>query len=326
MLFLIGLILNSWKSDIRVVRIPGVLQRFAVSYLVIALCHLWTAKHDPRTPQQSELTQINKLLMYGPEFVVNMVMLATYIYFTWFFNYDKNCPKGYQGPGGLDDGARHFNCTGGAAGYIDRVVFGSERIYQRSTSKYVYHNVMPFDPEGLLGYTTSILLTEIGLIVGRIMLREKHSCPRVWRMFLILITVAAIGYILKGTGINPVVKVYYKGINLYSTHSNFVYLKQNLWSLSYVCMTGAVSIGLLIMFYLFADVWNLWPQGRPFDAVGKNAIILYIGHEVFKGYFPFYYKVDETSHSLLLMRSCIATTLWLAIGIYLNYKKYYFTL
>lgn len=91
-------------------------------------------------------------------------------------------------------------------------------------------------------------------------------------------------------------------------------------------MTGAVAIGLLIMFYLIVDVWGLWPQGRPFDAVGKNAIVLYIGHEVFKGYFPFYYNVNEKSHSLLLMRTCIATTLWLLIAVYLNFRKIYFSL
>lgn len=221
-LFLVGLILNSWKSDIRKIRIPGVLQRFSVSYLVVALTHLWAAKHDPRTPTQTRLSRVNKIVMYAPEFIVSLVMFITYSYFTFFFNYDTNCPKAYQGtmslystcadncfpgPGGRDDGAKYFNCTGGAAGYIDRVVFGPQRIYQYPTSTYVYKTVMPFDPEGLLGYTTSILLTELGLIIGRIILREKSSCPRVWRMFLVLVTVTSIGYILKGSGINPVVKV-----------------------------------------------------------------------------------------------------------------------
>lgn len=32
--------------------------------------------------------------------------------------------EGFLGPGGLDDMGRHFNCTGGVTGYIDRAVFG----------------------------------------------------------------------------------------------------------------------------------------------------------------------------------------------------------
>lgn len=51
--------------------------------------------------------------------------------------YFFNC-RGYLGPGGLEQDGRYFNCTGGAAGYIDRVIFGSSHIYQNPTSKVVY--------------------------------------------------------------------------------------------------------------------------------------------------------------------------------------------
>ena len=44
----------------------------------------------------------------------------------------------------------HWNCTGGAARFIDVTVFGEEHIYQHPTSIQVYGGVA-HDPEGLLG-------------------------------------------------------------------------------------------------------------------------------------------------------------------------------
>ena len=43
--------------------------------------------------------------------------------------------RGYLGPGGLEDGGKHMNCTGGAASYIDRKIFGAAHIYQTPTCK-----------------------------------------------------------------------------------------------------------------------------------------------------------------------------------------------
>lgn len=40
------------------------------------------------------------------------------------------CPRGYLGPGGIGDFGNYLNCTGGAAGYIDRLVLGEKHIYQ----------------------------------------------------------------------------------------------------------------------------------------------------------------------------------------------------
>ena len=44
----------------------------------------------------------------------------------------------------------HWNCTGGAAKFIDVAVFGEKHIYQHPTSISVYGGVA-HDPEGLLG-------------------------------------------------------------------------------------------------------------------------------------------------------------------------------
>lgn len=43
-------------------------------------------------------------------------------------------PSGYLGPGGIGDLGEFPNCTGGAAGYIDRLLLGDDHIYQHPSS------------------------------------------------------------------------------------------------------------------------------------------------------------------------------------------------
>lgn len=62
--------------------------------------------------------------------------------------------------------ASFFNCTGGAAGYIDKVVLGEKHIYQFPTSKEVYRSVTAYDPEGILGYLNSVFIVFLGLQVN----------------------------------------------------------------------------------------------------------------------------------------------------------------
>ncbi len=43
--------------------------------------------------------------------------------------------SGYLGPGGIGDFGQYQNCTGGAAGYIDRWLLGNNHIYQTPSSR-----------------------------------------------------------------------------------------------------------------------------------------------------------------------------------------------
>lgn len=46
----------------------------------------------------------------------------------------SHSPSGYLGPGGIGDLGKYPNCTGGAAGYIDRLLLGEDHIYQHPSS------------------------------------------------------------------------------------------------------------------------------------------------------------------------------------------------
>lgn len=297
-------------------RIPGVLQRFAVSYVIVATLHLISvsrANYSYLTrSEQPSWTQL--VIIFLPETIIYTILITIYFYFTLWFNYGARassgvfagCPTGYQGPGGLESDAKYYNCTGGAANYIDQMVFGVNHIYQNPTSMEVYETKIAFDPEGLLGCTTSILLTAIGLIVGRIMIRHKSPYRRALRWFVIATICGLISFTLAATSVIPVSK--------------------NLWSMSFVLACASLATVVLTIFYLLIDVTGFWKEGIPFNYPGKNSILLYVGHEVGGRYFPFWYFVSESSHAMLLFRALLATSLWLLISVYLYFKRIFWTL
>ena len=52
--------------------------------------------------------------------------------------------RGYLGPGGLHDNASYINCTGGAAGFIDRDFFGTGHIYKTPTPKVLKYYIIRY--------------------------------------------------------------------------------------------------------------------------------------------------------------------------------------
>ena len=51
----------------------------------------------------------------------------------------------------MQDDNKYTNCTGGAAGYIDRLLLGEKHLWENTPLRQVYRTVVPFDPENSLG-------------------------------------------------------------------------------------------------------------------------------------------------------------------------------
>ena len=56
-----------------------------------------------------------------------------------------------MGPGGIHNNSKHANCTGGAAGYIDRLLIGEQHLRWLRNVHVVYRTSVVFDPESSLG-------------------------------------------------------------------------------------------------------------------------------------------------------------------------------
>lgn len=319
-LLALGLFLNNGK-DVLHWRFPGVLQRLALSYFFVAVVGLFVPKllccgSDKRgrkgtistkgREQIGNWSPMRDVAPYMLEWALMLVIVAVHEAITFGLNV-PGCGRGYLGPGGIGDFGKFTNCTGGAAGYIDRKIFGPNHIYQWPTTEAIYLT-RAFDPEGILGLMTSIVQCFIGLQAGRTLVNFSRHGERLGRWLLW-------GVGLLGVGL---------GLCYGRIEGGLIPMNKNLWSLSFVCvLSGAAFIGLAVC-YLLIDVLGIW-NGHPFKPVGMNSIVVYVLSEVFVGYFPFSF-VSPRTHAWLLSQSILCVALWIVVAYWLYFKKIFIAL
>lgn len=290
-LFGIGIMLGTLcgNNDLSKLRIPGVLQRLALSYLVASTLHLFFAK-----PREGQLvwSPMRDVLAYWPEWLLMIPMLAAHLALTFFLPV-PNCPSGYLGPGGLHLNGSFANCTGGAAGFIDRTIFGSQHIYQTPDMRHVYRTHQPYDPEGAVGCFTSIFLVFLGLQAGKILLTFQEWRSRVvrWCCWGALCGIVA-GILCK-----------------FSKEEGWMPVNKNLWSVSFVLSTASTAFFLLAILYYLIDVREWW-SGEPLTYPGMNSLVVYVGHELVHGSFPWSWQCPAESHWCYLFMNLWGTALW----------------
>ncbi|XP_077925674.1 heparan-alpha-glucosaminide N-acetyltransferase isoform X2 [Halichoerus grypus] len=334
----------SWDK----VRIPGVLQRLGVTYFVVAVLELIFAKPVPEScASERSCFSLRDIIFSWPQWLFILMLESIWLGLTFFLPV-PGCPTGYLGPGGIGDLGKYPNCTGGAAGYIDRLLLGDDHIYQHPSSAVLYHTEVAYDPEGILGTINSIVMAFLGIQMpflpvastGRHFLPgvsyhppEEFPVPR-WPA-------------VKGRGDVPFLSagkilLYYKdqtkdilirftawccflglisvALTKISENEGFIPINKNLWSISYVTTLSSFAFFILLILYPIVDVKRLW-TGTPFFYPGMNSILVYVGHEVFENYFPFQWKLqDNQSHKEHLTQNIVATAIWVLIA-YILYKK-----
>ncbi|GAM17710.1 hypothetical protein SAMD00019534_008850, partial [Acytostelium subglobosum LB1] len=319
-LFLLGMFLNN-GYDLGHWRILGVLQRFGVSYLVVGLIILlvpvWHTSYDGsheesqlfisssiqdnHKARKSTAGLIADIIPYWIQWVVALLVLTLWFLLTFLVDV-PGCGRGYLGPGGISDGGRYQNCTGGAAGYIDRKIFTLNHIYQTPTCQPIY-DTGAYDPEGTLGHLTSIFMCWLGVQCGRTFLTFRTNSERIvrWSVWgLVLCAIAA-------------------GLCGMSQNGGWLPINKNLWTPSFVILLSGFAFWVLSIMYLLVDVFKVW-NGAPFVYVGMNPITIYMGHEILGGYFPFSFYTNPTTHTLFMLSNCIGVGCWLVIA-YMMYRN-----
>uniref|UniRef100_A0A8C3TU09 Heparan-alpha-glucosaminide N-acetyltransferase n=1 Tax=Catharus ustulatus TaxID=91951 RepID=A0A8C3TU09_CATUS len=290
----------SWDN----LRIPGVLQRLGFTYLVVAALELLFTRADKTKCLEinCEMKGLLDILPYWPQWIFILVLETIWLCLTFLLPVPE-CPRGYLGPGGIGDFGKYPNCTGGAAGYIDRLLLGEKHMYQHPSSGVTYQSTMPYDPEGILGTINSIVMAFLGLQAGKITLFYKDQPKQIMSRFIIW-----------GIGIISAI------LTKCSKEEGFIPINKNLWSISYVTTMSCFAFILLLLIYYLVDVKKWW-SGAPFLYPGMNSILVYIGHQVFANYFPFKWKMqDSQSHAEHLTQNLTATTLWVIIS-YIFYRR-----
>lgn len=306
-LFGLGLLVNGISNSFMpTLRIPGVLQRFAGCYLITATLEALFLVPDASEQLQDERwngwRMFRDIVQAWLQWAVVIGLASIHTVITYVLPV-PGCPLGYIGPGGLSDYGTHSNCTGGAASYIDRLVFTSEHMYRGSTARKIYQNEMPNDPEGLLGFLTSMLMVQLGVAAGRILLSFDGHRSRVVRLLVWACTSGLVAGILCN----------------FSKEYGIVPVNKNLWSLSYVLVTSSFAFVLFAGLYALVDWAKVW-SGNPVRYAGLNSILLYVGHELTEGIFPFGWTPVGHSHEEHLLMNLWGASLWGFIA-YICHKK-----
>jgi heparan-alpha-glucosaminide N-acetyltransferase len=329
-LFGIGMFLAN-GYELSTWRIPGVLQYFSVSYFVTCATVLsldsYTNDHLKRIKEKEKdfYDSINNwavhpedrfmgglcypppsltLFAYRYEWIVQGLLILVYVLIT-FVGKAPGCPRGYIGAGGIEQNGDYAECTGGIHRYIDIQLFTYDLIYHFPTCKSLYQ-CQAYDPEGFVGVISACTLTYLGLMAGRCVVQFDNHKSRLnrwlcWAVVLLLLAGGLCGF-SKNEGVMPINK--------------------NLWTTSFVFVTAGGGLIMLSITYVFVDVLKIW-DGAPFRYMGMNSILIYIGHDILGGFFPFSYQTDSTSHARQLQMNLIGVCCWAVLGYYFYRIKFF---
>jgi len=311
-LFGLGLLVNNC-FDLDNCRIPGVLQRFGVTYFFTSLIVSFIPATKSRPKEKEDYEPLleqkpNQLDDFRPYLLQWLfALLLPFIWLTITFAMDvPGCGAGYLGPGGIGDYGLFQNCTGGAAGYIDKITLGMHHIYHGPTCLEPYQ-CGAYDPEGILGCLTSIFLCWLGVQTGRVLLVHKRHITRITRWTVLGIVWGVIGLILCEAKQN----------------GGWIPINKNMWSLSFILVMAGTGNLFLVICYIFVDVLKIW-NGAPFIYPGMNSIMIYTGSELLEKIFPFSFKlVDPVQHSWKLFSNLIGVSCWVAVAFYAYVCKFF---
>ncbi|CAK1590934.1 unnamed protein product [Parnassius mnemosyne] len=309
-LALIGICLGSVNVSWTNVRLPGVLQRLAAMYLIVGTLECAFMRTSQNiTPGRSLFRDIAAgwqqwlatILLVSIQICISLTVAA------------PGCPRGYSGPGGLHRTALGDfslqNCTGGIAGYIDRLILGPSHLYKHGRFQQLYRTVLPYDPEGVLGVLSGILVVQAGAHATRIMLAYNHARARIMRWIFWSIVFGVTG----------------GALCMFSKNGGPIPINKSLWSVSYCLVTASMAFFIQAVLYFVVDLKNKW-GGRPLYYAGQNALFLYIGSELLKRHFPLYWHIPAPTHSQLLATHAAAMLMWLAVAVALHRKRIFITL
>ncbi|XP_034007920.1 heparan-alpha-glucosaminide N-acetyltransferase [Trematomus bernacchii] len=287
-------------------RIPGVLQRLGFTYFVLSLLQTFWGHEEIPLRAHHWWNPVQDVVLYWPQWLIIVLLETLWLCITLLLPV-PNCPTGYLGAGGIGDDGLYPNCTGGAAGYVDRWMFG-DNMYRYPSCKELYRSTQPFDPEGVLGTINSVVIGFLGMQAGKIIIFYRGINVHILCRFLVWAVILGISAAI---------------LSKCTRDGGFIPVNKNLWSLSFVLCMGSVSFLLLGGMYYVTDIKGWW-GGQPFIYPGMNSIFVYVGHSLLGFYFPFSWEMRfQESHWEQLFQSLWGTALWVLIA-YLLYRKKFF--
>lgn len=142
-----------------------------------------------------------------------------------------------------------FSQTGNFASFIDRLLMPG-KLYLGN-----------HDPEGLMSTLPAISTALLGMFTGEFMMADHLNAKPVRKVLYLLL--AATALMILG-------KIWDLAFPI----------NKNLWSSSFVCFVGGLSLLLFAIFYLIIDVWNFRKWAFFFVVIGMNPITIYLANRI----------------------------------------------
>jgi predicted acyltransferase len=152
---------------------------------------------------------------------------------------------GYWGLLALLGGADPYSLESNLASRFDMAILGANHMYKGFG--------IPFDPEGLLSTIPAVATVIIGYFIGEMISKNSEGGKAVIKLILFGAASAGLGYLW--------------GL--------FFPINKPLWTSSYVLYAAGLSMGLLALIYLIADVFKFQKWGTFFLVFGTNAIFAF---------------------------------------------------
>lgn len=143
----------------------------------------------------------------------------------------------------------HFSMRGNISSYIDRLLL---------PGRFCCYEVG--DNEGILPLIAAIGTGLLGMLTGEFLMTDRKPMKK----FLYMI-VAGVALLIIGQLWNLVFPI-----------------NKNLWSSSFVCWVGGLSVLLLALFYLVIDIWKFQKWAFFFVVIGLNPITIYLANRIIK--------------------------------------------
>jgi len=143
--------------------------------------------------------------------------------------------------------ADRFSMEGNFTSYFDRLFLPGK----------FYRGIQMHDPEGWLGIIPATATAMLGMLTGLFVSRRQEGLTehrRTAYMAIAGVALIAIGLLW-----------------------NIVFpINKNLWTSSFVCFAGGLSLLLFALFYLIIDVWGYRKWAFFFTVIGMNSITIYM--------------------------------------------------
>lgn len=148
-------------------------------------------------------------------------------------------------------GASVFSPEGNFAGYIDRLLLPVKERWAGATQ----------DPEGILSTLPAIVTALLGMQAGRFIKWERPTITPAKKALYIML--AGVAFVIVG-----------------QLWGMLMPINKKLWSSSFVCYVGGLSMLHLALFYYVIDVLNFRKWAFFFTIIGLNSITIYMAQRI----------------------------------------------